>query len=375
MEKRELGTPAILLDLDVLECNLRRYQDACDRHGKQLWPMVKTHKSLEIARMQADMGAEGFLCGTLDECEALCNEGFRRMMYAYPVAGETAILRVIALAARCDFLIRLDCMDAVPQLHAAAQEAGVAVGYTIIVDSGFHRFGIAPERAADFARQMEPYSAMRLRGISTHPGQVYGAAHTQEVAACAEAERTALRTAAEALKEAGYAPEFVTTCATPTFFYAVEDAGIGVYHPGNYVFNDCIQIANGTAVEDDCALTVLATVISHPAAGQYLFDAGAKCLGLDRGAHGNASMPGYGRVKGHPELLVAGLSEEVGKLTVTGETTLHVGDRIEIIPNHACSAANLTSYYVGTRGAKVERLIRVDVRGNSKPPIKISDGQ
>ncbi|MEA4824471.1 MAG: alanine racemase [Clostridiaceae bacterium] len=373
MEKQELGTPAILLDLDILGRNLRRYQDACDRYGKQLWPMVKTHKSLEIARMQADMGAKGFLCGTLDECEALCGAGFHRMMYAYPVAGETAILRVIALAARCEFLIRLDCMDAVPQLHAAAQKIGVTVGYTIIVDSGFHRFGIAPECAADFARQMEPYSAMRLRGISTHPGQVYGAAHTQEIAACAEAERTALKTAAEGLRRAGYAPELVTTGATPTFVYAVEDAGIDVYHPGNYVFNDCIQISNGTASEDDCALTVLATVISHNAAEQFLCDAGAKCLGLDRGAHGNASIPGYGRVKGHPELLVAALSEEVGKLTVTGETKLQVGDRIEIIPNHACSVANLTSYYVGTRGTKVERLIRVDVRGNSKPLLNTTD--
>ena len=135
-----------------------------------------------------------------------------------------------------------------------------------------------------------------------------------------------------------------------------------MYHPGNYVFNDAIQISNGTASEEECALTVLATVISHPSPGHFVCDAGAKCLGLDQGAHGNSSLKGHGRVIGHPELTVSHLSEEVGQLE---GTNLKIGDRIRIIPNHSCSTANLTSRLLGVRNGAVERVIEVSMRGNS----------
>jgi len=128
---------------------------------------------------------------------------------------------------------------------------------------------------------------------------------------------------------------------------------------------DNIQLSNGTARESDCALSVYATIISHPSEDLFICDAGSKCLGLDLGGHGNTAIKGYGYVKGHPELTVSGLSEEVGKLRVDGPTTLRIGDKIEIIPNHSCFVANLTSYLVGCRGDKVERLIKVDMRGNS----------
>lgn len=130
-------------------------------------------------------------------------------------------------------------------------------------------------------------------------------------------------------------------------------------------YHDAIQLSTETATEQECALRVLASVISHPSERVYICDAGSKCLGLDQGAHGNTSIKGYGIVKGHPELTVAGLSEEVGKLHVYGETTLKVGDRIEIIPNHSCSSANLTNFLVGVRGDEVDHLISVDVRSNS----------
>jgi D-serine deaminase-like pyridoxal phosphate-dependent protein len=105
--------------------------------------------------------------------------------------------------------------------------------------------------------------------------------------------------------------------------------------------------------------------LSHPFADRYICDAGSKCLGLDQGAHGNTSIKGYGYVKGHPELTVSSLSEEVGKLHVEDSTNLKVGDKIEIIPNHACcSSANFTSYLIGCRGDNVEKLIKIDMRGN-----------
>lgn len=365
MKKSQLATPAILVDLDVLENNIKKYQDLCNKHGKQLWPMTKTHKSTEIVKMQMDAGATGMLCGTLDECEGICELGVKNIMYAYPVASEINIQRVLDLAKKCNFFIRLDDLTGAKMINDAAEAAGVKVNYTIIVDSGLHRFGVSPDRVVAFADSLKELKSLVFKGISTHPGHVYGASNHQELQKYVDDEKTAMKTAADGLKAAGYSLELITSGATPTFLGAVDDENINVYHPGNYVFHDNIQMSTKTAEESDCALTVYATIVSNPQPGLFICDAGSKCLGLDQGAHGNNSIRGFGYVKGHPEVIVSGLSEEVGKLKVEGATTLQVGDKIEIIPNHACSAANLTQYLIGCRGDTVERTIEVNMRGNS----------
>ena len=366
MKIQEMATPAILLDMDKLERNIEKYQNMCDLYDKEMWPMVKTHKSLAIAKMQADAGATGFLCGTLDECEALCEAGYKNLMYAYPVASAASIRRVIELTRKCNFIIRLDTLEAAEIVDKAAKEAGVIVQYTIIVDCGLHRFGVAPDRIAEMTAKLDEFENLEPMGISTHPGAVYAAEEPRQVPMYVEAEAAAMAMAADGMRKAGIEPEMVTSGSTPTFALSVDDPNIEIYHPGNYVFNDCIQMSNGSAAEEDCALTVLATVISHPSEGLYICDAGAKCLGLDQGAHGNSAIVGFGRVIGHPELIISGLSEEVGKLKVKeGETTtLKVGDQIRMIPNHSCSTANLTDHYIAVRGDEVEGTIRVDIRGN-----------
>lgn len=365
MEKQDLQTPAILVNLDILENNIKKAQALCDANHKGMWPMIKTHKSTEIVKMQQAAGAAGFLCGTLDECEGLAKAGLNNIMYAYPVASDVNIQRVIELAKKCNFIIRIDNYDGAKLLNTAAEAAGVKVNYTVTIDSGLHRFGILPEKAVAFADSLKEFKALNFKGISTHPGHVYSAVKHDDIQYYIDQEKGAVKSAADALKDAGYDLELVTSGSTPTFYDAVSDENINVFHPGNYVFMDNIQMSTDTAKESDCALSVYATVISHPSENLFICDAGAKCLGLDQGAHGNTAIKGYGYVKGHPELTVSSLSEEVGKLNVKGTTTLKVGDRIEIIPNHSCSTANLTGYFIGCRGQKVERLIEVDMRGNS----------
>jgi len=365
MKKTELQTPAILVDLDILENNIKRYQSLCRKNGKQLWPMIKTHKSTEILKMQQDAGAAGFLYGTLDECESICRTGVKNIMYAYPVASDVNIKRVIELAKKSNFIIRIDNYDGAKMLNAAAESAGVKVNYTIIIDSGLHRFGILPENAVAFADSLKEFRALVFKGVSTHPGHVYSATKHEDIQQYVNNEKSAVKKAVDSLKAAGYSLELVTSGSTPTFLGSVSDDYIKVFHPGNYVFMDYIQMSTDTAKESECALSVYATVISHPSEDLFICDAGTKCLGLDQGAHGNTAIKGYGYVKGHPELTAYSLSEEVGKLHVEGSAALKVGDKIEIIPNHACSAANLTSYLIGCRGETVERLIKVDMRGNS----------
>lgn len=365
MNINEVYTPAVLVDLDAVEQNLRRYADEAKKHGKQIWPMLKTHKSTEFAMAQMHAGATGFLCGTLDEAEAMCRAGVKNLMYAYPVATQDSIRRVIALSQACSFIVRIDGLDSAAAIDAQAAEAGVSVCYTIIVDSGLHRLGVKPEQMAAFGQAMQQFQHLTFKGISTHPGHVYGAACKADLEKYVADERRAMKAAADALRSVGMECELVTSGSTPTFWGAIDDETIQIYHPGNYIFNDVIQMCTETADEETCSLSILASVIAHPSEDLFIIDAGAKCLGLDQGAHGNSSIKGFGVVKGHPELLVSALSEEVGKIQVQGETSLKVGDKIQIIPNHSCSSANMTSYYIGTRGGLVDHLVSVDMRSNS----------
>ena len=286
-------------------------------------------------------------------------------MYAYPVATEVSINRVTELAKKCNFIVRIDGLDAARLINEGAERAGVTVNYTIIVDSGLHRFGIAPEKVVELADAMKDFKNLKFLGISTHPGHVYGASCEADLPQYCKDEMENIKIAANALHSAGYELAIISSGATPTFWGSLEDENLQIYHPGNYIFNDAIQMSTNTAAEEECALYVLASVVSHPREDLFICDAGAKCLGLDMGAHGNASVKGHGVIKGHPELTMYSLSEEVGKIHVDGPTNLKVGDKIIIIPNHSCSTANLTEYYIGVRGEEVERYIDVNIRGNS----------
>ncbi|MBM6828857.1 alanine racemase [Anaerotignum lactatifermentans] len=365
MKIKDLETPAILLDLDIAENNLRTYQALCKENGKKLWPMVKTHKSTALLKKQLEMGAKGALCGTVDECEMATAAGAKKVMYAYPPANTKNIQRLAALAKKTEVIVRLDNLEAAQLLEEVADKEAVTFYYSIIVDMQFHRFGVAADKVVAFAQEMKAYPRLKLYAISTHPGQVYGCTTQEEREAVAKLECETMAKAAADLKAAGFDNFYVTSGSTPTFMLTVADPAIQIYHPGNYIYHDAIQMALGSAQEKDCALTVLATIVSHPSEDVFICDAGAKCLGLDQGAHGNAAVKGFGVVKGHPELTIYGLSEEVGKIKIEGPTDLKIGDKIQIIPNHSCSSANLTSWLIGTRGQEVTNEIEVDYRGNS----------
>ena len=365
MKKEMLQTPAIIVYMDALEHNLQKYHDAAKAAGKQIWPMIKTHKSLEMIGLQEKAGATGYLCGTLAEAEALCKKGITNIMYAYPVASEVSIKRVIELAKETNFIIRLDNLDGAAIIEKYAAEAGVTIQYTIIVNAGLNRFGLKPDKVLEFAEAMKQFKHLKFVGVSSHPGHVYSATRHDEIAKYVADERSSVARAVNDLQAAGYKLDIISSGSTPTFWGSLDDENIRIYHPGNYIFCDYIQMSIGIAKEDECALAVYATIVSHPDDETFICDAGAKCLGLDQGAHGNDAIKGHGYVKGHPELTVYSLSEEVGKIHADGSTDIKVGDKIEIIPNHSCSSANLTSYYIGIRGDEVERVIPVDIRGNS----------
>lgn len=362
----ELNTPAFLIDVDKLEANIKQTAELCKQTGKSLYPMIKTHKCLEIASMQHEYGAQGFLVGTLDEAKMLIDAGYSNIVLAYPVVGAANLSRVIAMAQKAKVILSLDGLEAAQEIDALLnQQNGLILDYMLIVNCGLNRFGVSADAAVELVQKMRGFKHLNFVGISTHPGHVYGKQCMAEVREIANEEINTLKTAKELLEAADFPVTYVATGSTPTAEFVVQDDCVNILRPGNYVFYDAIQVALGVATIEQCAFTVLASIASQPQPDLFIIDAGSKCLGLDKGAHGVALLNGYGIVKDHPELVVEGLSEEVGKIRITGETTLKVGDKIQIIPNHACASANMTSYIYGIKDEIIHSLFTVDARGNS----------
>lgn len=362
----QLTTPSFLVDLDRLDRNIAEASELCKANGKLLCPMVKTHKSVAFAAMQSAYGAAGFLVGTLDEAEKLVEHGFKEIVLAYPVAAAENIARVVELAQKARVILSFDGVEAAAQAQGLlAKGKKITMDYLVIIDCGLHRFGVKPDEVVDLVQKLSGFSYLKFRGIATHPGHVYAKSSMAEVEAVAREEIAILEKARELLCGAGFAVETVATGSTPTLPFAVQNKTITTVRPGNYVFYDAIQIALGVVPQERCSLTVLATISAHPRENVFIMDAGSKCLGLDKGAHGVSLVSGYGIVKNHPELVIEGLSEEVGKIRATGSTDIRVGDKIEVIPNHACAAASMSSFLIGHRNGVLEKIIDIDARGGT----------
>lgn len=366
MKIKDITTPNFLLNLDVLEKNIKNYQYLAELNGISLFPMLKTHKSSEITKLQIDMGACGVLVGTLDEAEkVIITSGVKKIMLAYPVVGKNNLKRVIQLNKKCELFVAFDNVLQGEELSSMLDEND-SINYQIIINSGLNRFGVKPFEALSLYNSLAKFKNLKIKGISTHSGHVYGISSKNEISNIANEEITSMKKTKELFDKNKIQLDFIASGTTPTFKEVLTSNIITVLRPGNYVFYDAIQVGLGVAKEEDCALTVLTTIISNPQKNIYIIDCGSKCLGLDQGAHGNSLIKGFGIVKGYPQLEIISLSEEVGKIKVKDNCNLKIGDRIEIIPNHSCSSANMTSNLLGYRSETIEKIISVDMRGNSK---------
>ncbi|MGL5316182.1 MAG: alanine racemase, partial [Peptostreptococcaceae bacterium] len=365
----DLSTPNFILNLDTLENNLKVVQDLCDRNNKELWPMTKTHKSTWLAKKQMEFGAKGLLVGTVDEAEAFVDAGVNAITLPYPISNVPSIRRTIDLTKKARIILSFDNVEAAQIWNDELSKENLTLEYFILINSGLNRLGVKPDSVVELAKGLSKFDKLKLIGISTHPGHVYAVTSPEEVAPVSKQEVEVMGEAKRLLVENGFDVKYVASGSTPTFFDVVDSDVLDILRPGNYPFYDNIQLSLDICNEEDCALTALGTIISRPSENLFIMDVGSKCLGLDKGAHGSSLITGFGKVKGHDNLNIIGLSEEVGKIEIVGDTDLKVGDKIEIIPNHSCSCANMTSYVVGYRGDEVVEVIEIDVRGNSRKPV------
>jgi len=358
-----LDTPALLVDLDRLEANVATMADHARRGGVSLRPHFKTHQSVAIADRQLSAGAVGVTVAKLDEAETLIAAGVdASILIANELVSVAKLERALSLATRCRLILAVDSAEGATRLAHAASAAGLVVDVSIEIDSGLARCGVAPSDAPELARAISSHRSLRLTGMFTHAGQSYAARSVAEVAAIAELEARSVVEAARATRAIGIPVETISAGSTPTARFLDGDSGLTEIRPGTYVFFDSLQVALGSARLDDCALSVATTVVSRPVPDRAVVDAGSKTLGLDRGAHSSSLLDDYGTVIDGEGALVR-LSEEHGVMRITPGSPLAIGDRLRIVPNHACTVSNLGRRFYGLRDGVVSEVISIDAAG------------
>jgi D-serine deaminase-like pyridoxal phosphate-dependent protein len=284
------------------------------------------------------------------------------ILVAYPPVGARRASRIAALPERVKLTVALDSLQAVDDIAAAARSANRAVGVYVELDLGMHRVGTPHiEDAIALAREIEKREPLDFSGIAFYPGHVRDPITHQQ--AKLQQLSTQLTNAIDAFERAGIHPRIVSGGSTPTLWHTHELAGVTEMRPGTYVYNDRGTAEIGACEWDDCALTVLATVVSTAVPNQAVVDAGTKALGREP-MRGTDSADGFGCLLGHPDIVVKSMSEEHGILDLSRSSwKLAVGEKVRIIPNHICIVVHLNDLIAGVRGDIVETSWPVAARG------------
>jgi D-serine deaminase-like pyridoxal phosphate-dependent protein len=345
----DLETPVPVIDLDVVDRNLKGWQARCDKAGLANRPHIKTHKLVALARYQLALGAQGITVQKLGEAEVMADAGISDMLLTFNVVGTHKLTRLAALARRTAISVVADNEAVVEGLGQAGRMAGRDISVLVECDTGAHRNGVqSPEAAAQLARI-----------IDRTPGVSYGGLMTYAKTGTRLAADTFLAEARDRAAASGLETRTITTGGTPDMWLDEGLASITEYRAGTYVYNDRSLAERGLCGWEDCALSVLATVVSTPSADRAMLDAGSKALTSDL-----LGLQGYGVVPGLQFARVYEMSEEHGFLDVSQLVAKpRVGDLLRITPNHVCPVTNLYDKVVMIRGGKVFGAVRVDARG------------
>jgi D-serine deaminase-like pyridoxal phosphate-dependent protein len=351
----DIITPVAVVDEEVVERNLAHMAKLAADHNVKLRPHAKTHKSAYMAQRQLAHGAVGLTCATFTEAEVFADAGVDDLLIAHPPVGRPKLERLAALAKR------------VKRVAVSLDDVGVAkslpesVEVLWEVDPGQHRIGTAPgEPTVNAVKELvRAIGAERFRGLVTHGGHVYAATNQNERQLAADQETGGISTTADMLRRASIEVRELTVGSTPTAGLALR-GGITEMRPGTYIYGDANQVTLGSQRLEDCAMAVVATVVSTPAPDRAVVDAGSKALSADLRV---AGLNGYGIVLGRNDLTVARLSEEHAVLTSTAQTRAHIGDRMLIVPSHACTVINLHPAVLLVLATSRSNWIPVDARG------------
>jgi D-serine deaminase-like pyridoxal phosphate-dependent protein len=343
----DLETPAVLIDIDRVEANLKRAQAHADANGYKLRPHIKTHKLPRFAKRQLELGAVGITAQKLGEAEVMADAGIGDIFLPYNIWGTGKLQRLRALNERVTLSVTADSPDTVAGYAAAFADSKKPLAVLVECDTGTKRCGVqSSAQALALARQIELAPGLRFGGLMTYPP----AKKTDVV-------ETWLREATDLFAQAGIAVPRVTSGNTPDMWHTGQSV-VTERRPGTYIYFDRMQVAAGAASWDDCALTVLATVVSRPTPTRAVLDTGSKSLSSDIGG-----LEGYGLIAG-TDLTLKYLNEEHGVVeNPVPFDNLKIGQRVRVIPNHVCVVSNLFDVVHLISGENVIETLPVAARG------------
>ncbi len=358
----ELPTPIAVVDLDRLEANIARLAAYAREHDIALWPHAKTHKMPPVGRMQLAAGAAGLTVAKVGEAEVMTSHELGPLLLHYPVYGADAWRRLAGVAAATSLTVAVDSYEAAEPMAAALADAGTRAEVLVEMDVGLHRTGVeSPAAACALAQRLDGLHGLEPAGISCFPGHVRGP--SADVARALADVEARLAEAVDLLDRAGLRRDRVSGGSTPSMAMTHLTPSVNELRAGTYVFLDRTEVAfDGPLTLDDCALRVHATVISTAVSGNAVVDAGSKML--SDAAFGGPGGEGRGAVIDHPDVTIPVTNEEHGVCDVSRSTTSwHVGDRIQIVPNHVCTCVNLQDVVCAARAGVVEHVWTVEARG------------
>jgi D-serine deaminase-like pyridoxal phosphate-dependent protein len=346
---RQFGTPAVVVDLDIVERNIARVQALCDAAGLSNRPHIKTHKSPVIASMQREAGARGITCQKIGEAEVMADAGHDDILIAYNILGEQKLGRLGSLLSRIRVAVAADNPTVVAGLPQASSIAGRNLDVLVECDTGRKRAGVAtPADAVALAKDIASRQGLTFAGFMLYPPET------------AVVETQAFLNAVTAgIRDAGLTASVVSSGGTPNLDKLGMIRGVTEHRPGTYVFNDRKTMAVGMAGIEDCALTVYATVVSRAEADRGILDSGSKTLTSDTGG-----LDGYGLILEHPQARISQFAEEHGFLDLKAcNDRPNVGDVVRIVPNHVCVVVNMVDRLVAVRGDRIVGELDVAARG------------
>ncbi|MCC7161599.1 MAG: alanine racemase [Anaerolineae bacterium] len=359
MHKLELDTPSLIIDWDRMQQNIANMQKVADEAGIKLRPHTKTHKTPLISHLQIKAGAKGITVAKLGEAEVMNAGGVDDILVAFPLQGASKLQRLLYLARRAKIRVSLDSRKVAEDISDAAQARGMRIGVYVEVDVGLGRVGAGHHLGArDLVREIVVLPGIEFLGIMTHAGHTYNARTVQEIQQLGREEGEWMVETADLIRADGIEVREVSVGSTPTARFSSQVKGVTEMRPGTYVFYDTTQVLKFACGWDDCAQTVLATVVvKHP--DRLIFDCGSKTLSSDGAPNGL-----YGTVKGYPNLEIWRLSEEHATVRFAGKGPLpEIGDKVEIIPNHACAVMNLHDSFVAVSKDEVIGEFQIQGRG------------
>jgi D-serine deaminase-like pyridoxal phosphate-dependent protein len=346
---RQFGTPAVVIDLDVMERNIARLQALCEAAGVANRPHIKTHKSPVIASMQRDAGARGITCQKLGEAEIMAEAGLDDILISYNILGEEKLDRLGRLLQRAKVTVAADNPTVVAGLPRAAAMAGRDLNVVVECDTGRKRAGVETvAEAVALAKDIASRPGLTFAGFMLYPPEN------------AMTETQAFLDAATAgVRELGLEPQMVSSGGTPNLANLGRIRGVTEHRSGTSIFNDRMMLAAGVAQLEDCALTVYSTVVSRAGAERGILDAGSKTLTSDTGG-----LEGHGLILEHPQAKIARFAEEHGFLDLSAcNDRPQVGDVVRIIPNHVCVVVNMVDRLVTVRDGAIVGELPVAARG------------